>query len=248
MGILDGQVAIVTGASRGIGKVIAEVLAEEGAFVLICARDEAKLKNALESMISSGRRVIGRCVDVADAGAVQGMVDACLNEFNRLDILVNNAGIARDSLLARMSSEDWGTVLGVNLTGVYNCTKASLRPMLKQRSGRIINIASVVGIMGNPGQANYVAAKAGVIGFTKAVARELASRGITVNAVAPGFIETDMTAAMAQKTRDEILKQVPMERFGTPAEVANCVKFLASSEASYITGQVIHVNGGMLMP
>jgi 3-oxoacyl-[acyl-carrier protein] reductase len=185
--------------------------------------------------------------NVADTAQVQEALDRLIQESGRLDILVNNAGITRDNLIVRMKEAEWDQVLAVNLKGAYNCIRAATKPMLKQRYGRIINISSVVGVMGNPGQANYVASKAGLIGLTKAVARELGSRNITVNAVAPGFIQTEMTEALPQKTREEMLAQIPLRRFGTPEEVAHAVAFLASDAAAYLTGQVIHVNGGMIM-
>ena len=245
----DGnRVALVTGAARGIGQVIAMALAEPGLTVYIndvSHWDEAaKTQKGIEGK-GGAARVIE--FDVTDAAAVEQAVDQIIKESGRLDILVNNAGITRDNLVVRMKEEDWDLVLAVNLKGAYNCIRAAAKPMIKQRSGRIINISSVVGAMGNPGQANYVASKAGLMGLTKAVARELASRNITVNAVAPGFITTEMTEALPEKTKELMLAQIPLNRFGSPEEVAYAVAFLASEQAAYITGQVIHVNGGMLM-
>jgi len=245
----DGnRVALVTGAARGIGQVIAMALAEPGLTVYINDvahwEEAAKTQRGIEEK-GGAARVIE--FDVTSAAAVEQAVDRIVKESGRLDILVNNAGITRDNLIVRMKEEDWDLVLAVNLKGAYNCIRAAAKPMIKQRSGRIINISSVVGAMGNPGQANYVASKAGLMGLTKAVARELASRQITVNAVAPGFITTEMTEALPEKTKELMLAQIPLNRFGTPEEVAYAVAFLASEQAAYITGQVIHVNGGMLM-
>jgi 3-oxoacyl-[acyl-carrier protein] reductase len=242
------RVALVTGAARGIGRAIALALAQPGMMIYIndvANLDEAALTQKWVEDRGAKARVVS--FNVADAAAVPQAFDDIIKESGRLDILVNNAGITRDNLIVRLKEAEWDQVLNVNLKGAYNCIRAAGKPMIKQRYGRIINIASVVGVMGNPGQANYVASKAGLIGLTKTVARELASRHITVNAVAPGFIQTEMTEGLPEKTRAEMLAQIPLSRFGTPEEVAQAVVFLASDTAAYITGQVIHVNGGMLM-
>jgi len=244
---LHGKVAVVTGGSRGIGRAVACALAREGAAVTLCARDRVALEKAAAELEASGAQVLAVEADVAQAPQVEQMVEACLERFGSVNILVNNAGITRDNLLLRMKDEEWEAVLSTNLKGVFHCTRAALRPMLKQRGGRIINLTSVVGVMGNAGQANYVAAKAGIIGLTKATAKEVASRGITVNAVAPGFIETDMTHALDPGRQEEIRSRIPLGRFGMPEEVGELVVFLASDRAAYITGQVIHINGGLWM-
>jgi 3-oxoacyl-[acyl-carrier protein] reductase len=242
------RVALVTGAARGIGRSIAVALAQPDLMLYLNdVASPAEAQDSLREVEARGARAAYLRFNVADPAEVEQAVDAIIQESGRLDILVNNAGINRDQLLVRMKEEDWDQVLAVNLKGAFNCLKAAAKPMIKQRSGRIINISSVVGIMGNAGQANYVASKAGLVGLTKSVARELASRQITVNAVAPGFIETAMTRKLPEKTRDAMLAAIPLNRFGTPEEVAHAVAFLASEQAAYITGQVIHVNGGMLM-
>ncbi|AKM18492.1 3-oxoacyl-[acyl-carrier-protein] reductase [Geobacillus sp. FSL K6-0789] len=247
--MLEGKIALVTGASRGIGRAVALELARQGANVVVnYAGSEAKANEVVEMIRSLGREAIAVQADVARAEEVERLVKTALDQFGRLDILVNNAGITRDNLLMRMKEEEWDAVINTNLKGVFLCTKAVTRPMMKQRGGRIINIASVVGVIGNPGQANYVAAKAGVIGLTKTAARELASRNITVNAVAPGFITTDMTEALSEELKGEMLKQIPLARFGEPDDVARVVAFLASDAAGYMTGQTLHVDGGMVMP
>ncbi|SFA41921.1 3-oxoacyl-[acyl-carrier-protein] reductase [Parageobacillus thermantarcticus] len=246
--MLQGKVALVTGASRGIGRAIALELARQGAKVAVnYAGSEAKANEVVEEIKNMGGEAFAIQADVSDAKAVEQMVKAVLERFERIDILVNNAGITRDNLLMRMKEEEWDDVININLKGVFNCTKAVTRPMMKQRYGRIVNIASIVGVMGNPGQANYVAAKAGVIGLTKTAARELASRNITVNAVAPGFITTDMTERLSEEIKTEMLKQIPLARFGEPEDVAKVVSFLVSDAASYMTGQTLHVDGGMVM-
>ena len=245
---LSGKTALVTGASRGIGKAIALELARQGANVAVnFAGSAGRAAEVVGEIQALGGKAISIQGDVADAKRVTEMVGETIQEFGRLDILVNNAGINRDTLLMRMKEEDWDAVVNTNLKGVFLTTKAVTRQMMKQRSGRIINIASVVGLAGNAGQANYVAAKAGVIGLTKTTARELAPRGITVNAVAPGFIETDMTGALPEGIKGEMLGQIPLSRFGSPEDVAHLVTFLASDEASYITGQTLNVDGGMVM-
>ncbi|TVQ23819.1 MAG: 3-oxoacyl-[acyl-carrier-protein] reductase [Leptolyngbya sp. DLM2.Bin15] len=243
---LHEQVAVVTGASRGIGRAIALALAEAGAKVAVnYARSSQAADEVVEKITAAGGEAIALQADVAQADQVDGLISAVLERWGRVDILVNNAGITRDTLLLRMKPEDWQAVIDLNLTGVFLCTKAVSKLMLKQRSGRIINIASVSGQMGNPGQSNYSAAKAGVIGFTKSVAKELASRGVTVNAVAPGFITTDMTHDL---NSDEILKFIPLGRYGQPEDVAGMVRFLAADPAAaYITGQTFNVDGGMVM-
>ncbi|KRH98137.1 3-oxoacyl-[acyl-carrier-protein] reductase [Cylindrospermopsis sp. CR12] len=240
------QVAIVTGASRGIGRAIALQLAEKGAKIVVnYASSSTAAEKVVSEIIALGGEAIALQADVSQAGQVEDMVNKTLETFNRIDLLVNNAGITRDTLLLRMKLEDWQAVIDTNLTGVFLCTKAVSKIMLKQRSGRIINISSVAGQMGNPGQANYSAAKAGVIGFTKTVAKELASRGITVNAVAPGFIQTDMTSEIKA---EGILQYIPLGRFGKPEEIAGMVSFLATDPAAaYITGQVFNVDGGMVI-
>lgn len=246
--LLDGKVALVTGASRGIGRAIALKLAAEGAKVAInYAGNTAKAEEVKAEIEKNGGQAILVQADVADAAAVETMVSTVVEAFGQIDILVNNAGITRDGLLMRMKDEDFDAVINTNLKGVFYCTKLVSKLMMKKRSGRIINMASVVGLMGNAGQTNYAAAKAGVIGFSKSAAKELAARGITVNMVAPGFIDTDMTAAMTDKARDMTLTGIPLNRMGTPEDVANAVAFLVSDNASYITGQVINVDGGMVM-
>ncbi len=244
---LQGKVAVVTGGSRGIGRAVATVLAREGAVITLCARDRVLLEKVAAEIESSGVQALAVQADVTRASEVEQMIGACVERFGQVDILVNNAGITRDNLLLRMKDEEWDAVLSTNLKGVFHCTRAVLRPMIKQRSGRIINLTSVVAVMGNLGQANYVAAKAGIIGLTKATAREVASRGITVNAVAPGFIETDMTHALGPELQEQMRSQIPLGRFGRPEDVAELVAFLASDRAAYITGQVIHLNGGLWM-
>ncbi|HLG43572.1 MAG TPA: 3-oxoacyl-[acyl-carrier-protein] reductase [Nitrospirales bacterium] len=246
MGI-EGKIAIVTGAAQGIGRAIAETLAGAGADVAVVDMDVARAQETVSAVKSHGRRALAIKANVADWVDVKAMADQVLAEFGRIDILVNNAGITRDGLLLRMKEEDWNLVLDVNLKGTFHCTKAVLPTMSKQRGGAMVNIASVVGVMGNAGQANYAASKAAVIGFTKTVAREYASRGITANAVAPGFIETAMTQGLGGEVREALLKQIPLGRLGSPLEVAYAVRFLVSPEAAYITGHVLHVNGGMMM-
>ena len=246
--LLDGKCALVTGASRGIGRAVALKLASEGAKVALnFAGNEAAANEVRQEIEAMGGQAILVKADVADEAAVQDMVQKTADAFGRIDILVNNAGITRDGLLARMKEEDWDAVLSTNLKGVFLTTKAVAKLMMKQRAGRIVNMASVVGVTGNAGQANYSAAKAGVIGFTKTIARELASRGVTVNAVAPGFIDTDMTSVLSDKAKEAALTGIPLGRMGTPEDVAAAVLFLASDQASYVTGQVLHVDGGMVM-
>ncbi len=245
---LENQIAVVTGAGRGIGHAIAVRLAKEGARVASVSRTEANAQRTADE-INNIRPDAAKAyaVDVSDHAAVQQIGAQILEEFGRVDILVNNAGVTRDGLSMRMSTEDWDTVLNTNLKGAFNFVQAIQRPMLKQRSGRIINISSVIGLIGNAGQANYAASKAGLIGFTKSLAREMASRGITVNAVAPGLIETDMTAVLSEEIRKNILSKIPLGSLGQPDDIANAVAFLASPEAKYITGQVLAVDGGMVM-
>ncbi len=243
---LRDRVAFVTGASRGIGRAVAVRLAASGAAVAACARGDHAGGVAAE-IAAAGGRAEALSADVTSAGELQAAVRAALDRFGRIDILVNNAGIARDQLLMRMKPEEWDAVIATNLTAAYSCTQAVLRPMLRQRWGRVVNVGSVVGQSGNAGQANYAASKAGLIGFSKALAQEVAARGITVNVVAPGFIETDMTAAIGDAAREALTARIPAGRLGQPEDVAAAVCYLASEEASYITGQVIGVNGGMYM-
>jgi 3-oxoacyl-[acyl-carrier protein] reductase len=245
---LDGKVIIVTGASRGIGRSVAIELAKLGAKVVInYAGNEAAAEEVKSIIVAAGGQAIVVKADVGNVEAVDAMVNETINTFGKIDILVNNAGITRDNLLMRMKEEDWDAVININLKGVFVCTKAVSRIMMKQRSGKIINMTSVVGVMGNAGQANYAAAKAGVIGFTKSMAKELASRGITVNAIAPGYISTDMTAVLSEQLKEDLAKKIPVGRLGRPEDVAAAVAFLASDLANYITGQTLNVDGGMLM-
>lgn len=245
--LLAGKVAIVTGSSRGIGKASAIALAKEGASVVVNYARSSEAADAVVAELSEiGGEAIALQADVSKADQVDAMIKATMDKFGRIDVLVNNAGITRDTLLLRMKPEDWQAVIDLNLTGVFLCTRAVSKIMLKQRSGRIVNISSVAGLMGNPGQANYSAAKAGVIGFTKTIAKELAPRGVTANVVAPGFIATDMTGDL--KNTEEILKYIPLARYGKPEEVAGLIRFLAADPAAgYITGQVMNVDGGMVM-
>lgn len=243
---LTGRVAVVTGASRGIGRAVARELATSGARVLAGAREQHADAVAAE-ITAGGGTAHAVSVDVMDSASIRRMISTALDRFGRVDVLVNNAGIARDQLLVRMKRDEWDAVLATNLTAAFTCAQAALRPMLKQRFGRIINISSVVGQMGNAGQANYAASKAGVIGLTKSLAREVASRGITVNVVAPGMIDTEMTRAVMQASREAWASKIPLGRLGTPEEVASAVGFLASDKAAYITGQVVCVNGGLYM-
>lgn len=244
---LQGKVAVVTGAAQGIGRAIAEALARDGADVAVADLDAGRSQETMAAVQQLGRRALNVKVNVADWNDAKAMAEQVIKEWGKIDILVNNAGITRDGLLLRMKEEDWNVVLQVNLNGTFHCTKAVLQPMTKQRYGRIVNIASIVGVMGNVGQANYAASKAAVIGFTKTVAREYASRAVTVNAVAPGFIDTAMTQGLSPDVREVLQKQIPLGRLGQPDDIAAAVRFLASDEAAYITGQVLHVNGGMLM-
>ncbi len=244
---LQGKTAIVTGAAQGIGRAIAECLAQAGADIAVADLDPGCSVETVASVEKLGRKALNIKVNVADANETKAMVEQVLKTWGKVDILVNNAGITRDGLLLRMKEEDWNLVLQINLNGTFNCTKAVLQPMTKQRYGRIVNIASIVGVIGNAGQANYSASKAAVIGFTKTVGREYASRNVTVNAVAPGFIDTAMTHGLSADVKDTLLKQIPLGRLGTPADIAAAVRFLVSEDAAYITGHVLHVNGGMLM-
>lgn len=244
---LQNKVALVTGAAQGIGKVVALKLAVCGADVAVSDLNTEKLNETANEISSLGRKALAIRANVADFKEVETMLEETVNKLGGVHILVNNAGITKDGLLLRMKEEDWDAVLSVNLKGVFNCTKAAVKYMSKERYGRIVNIASIVGEMGNVGQANYAASKAGVIGFTKTVAREFAARNITCNAIAPGFIETAMTQALPEKVREALAKQIPMGRLGTPEDVANAILFLVGSGSSYITGQVVNVNGGMYM-
>jgi 3-oxoacyl-[acyl-carrier protein] reductase len=243
----EDRVAIVTGGGQGIGRTILLDLASKGVNIVAADINLDGVKQVSSEAEGLGVRSIALKVDVSDADSVQAMVDAAEDGFGRVDYLVNNAGITRDSLLMRMDDEAWNRVIDINLTGAYLCSKAVIRLMMKQRFGRVVNISSVVGAMGNAGQTNYAASKAGMIGFTKSLAREVAARNITVNAVAPGFIQTAMTDALPEKAREDLVALIPSQRLGTPEDVAASVGFLLSDEASYITGQVIHVNGGMYM-
>ncbi len=246
--LLDGKVALVTGGSRGIGRAVALELAGAGAKVVVnYAGNAAAAQEVVSAIESSGGAAIAVQADVANGEAVEALVKQTMDTFGRIDILVNNAGITRDGLLMRMKEDDWDAVMDTNLKGVFHCTKAVSRIMMKQRCGRIINMTSVVGIMGNAGQANYAAAKAGVIGFTKSMAKELASRGITVNAIAPGYIATDMTAVLSDQIRTEMAEKIPTGRLGAPEDIAAATLFLASDAAAYITGQTLNVDGGMVM-
>jgi 3-oxoacyl-[acyl-carrier protein] reductase len=246
--LLDGNVAIITGASRGIGRAVAIELANAGAKVVVnYAGNHAAAQEVAETIKAAGGEVLLVQADVANAESVEQMIKQTMDAFGRIDILVNNAGITRDTLLMRMKEEDWDAVINTNLKGIFNCTKSVSRIMMKQKSGRIINMTSVVGVMGNAGQANYAAAKAGVIGFTKSMAKELASRGITVNAIAPGFITTDMTALLSEQVKTELASKIPLGRLGTPEDIAKSVLFLSSGAANYITGQTLNVDGGMVM-
>jgi 3-oxoacyl-[acyl-carrier protein] reductase len=243
------RVVVITGGSRGIGRSVALKFAEEGARIILAHYDpeESAARETLDMLDSRGISAEAHKVDVSSFGFVDQWFKDIFERFERVDVLINNAGITRDTLLMRMGEEEWDAVLGVNLKGVFNCTRSVVRPMIKQRSGRIVNITSVVGQIGNAGQANYAASKAGVMGLTKTTARELAGRGITVNGVAPGFIDTEMTAGLPEKVREGFLSQVPLGRMGTPDEVAEAVYWLCSDASRYITGQILHVNGGMYM-
>jgi 3-oxoacyl-[acyl-carrier protein] reductase len=244
---LTDKVALVTGASRGLGRAIALQLAQEGASIAAVARSEEALKETLEAVRALGVTAEGFALDVSDSAAAEAVVDKIAARFQHIDVLVNNAGVTRDGLLMRMKSDDWDAVLNTNLKGAFNLTKPVARLMVRQRAGRIVNISSVIGLMGNAGQANYAASKAGLLGFTKSVARELASRSITCNVVCPGFVETDMTKGLGDDLRAKLLEKIPLARLGQPEDVAGVVSFLCSPAASYMTGQILTVDGGMVM-
>ncbi|OUL05588.1 3-oxoacyl-ACP reductase [bacterium AM6] len=243
---LQGEIALVTGASRGIGAAIADLLAAQGATVIGTATTESGATAIGERLAAHGGH--GRALNVTDAAALDAVLDGIAKEFGPISILVNNAGITRDNLLMRMKEDDWASIIDTNLTSVFRTSKAVMRGMMKARKGRIINIASVVGVTGNAGQANYAAAKAGIIGFSKSLAKEIGSRGVTVNVVAPGFIDTDMTKALPEEARTALIGDIALERLGSPEDIAHAVAFLASPAAGYITGETLHVNGGMYMP
>jgi 3-oxoacyl-[acyl-carrier protein] reductase len=247
MNLLENQIAVVTGAGRGIGRAIALKFAAEGADVVCVSRTADNSEKVASEVRGLNRKAWAVALDVADATAVNAAVERILSDAGKVDILVNNAGVTRDGLLMRMSDADWDTVLSTNLKGAFLVTRAFTRSFLKQRSGRIINVASIVGLIGNAGQCNYAASKAGLIGFTQSTAREFASRGVTVNALAPGFVETDMTAVLTPEIKTELLKKIPLNSFGQPEDIANAALFLASPGARYITGQVLTVDGGMVM-
>jgi 3-oxoacyl-[acyl-carrier protein] reductase len=247
MALLEGQIALVTGATRGIGAAILNVLGKEGATVIGTATSDVGAATIRSAIVDAGFKGTGLVLNVQDAAAIESAVKTIEAEFGGISILVNNAGITRDTLLMRMKDEDWQAVIDTNLTSVFRLSRAVVKLMMKARTGRIINIASVVGFMGNPGQTNYVAAKAGMVGFTKALAREIGSRGVTVNCVAPGFIETDMTKSLSTEQVSKLVQNVPLGRLGQVDDIAHAVCYLASPHASYITGNTIHVNGGMLM-
>lgn len=245
--LLSGQTAIVTGASRGIGAAIAARLCEAGANVVLCSRSAESVGQTADILREKGHTVLAVQADISEKSDIENLVEQTLSAFSRIDILVNNAGITRDMLLMRLKDEEWDAVVQTNLTGTMYCTRAVLRPMLRQRSGRIINISSVIGLIGNAGQASYAAAKAGILGLTKATAKEVGTRGITVNAIAPGFITTDMTAQIPEQNQEQLLELIPLREFGHPEDVADAVCFLASDAARYITGQTLQVDGGMVM-
>lgn len=248
MGRFEGKAAIVTGASRGIGREIALLLGKEGARVAVNYSGSKEKADEVVGLIQeAGGEAFAIQANVSDADSVKNMVDETLKMFGSIDILVNNAGITKDNLLMRMKEEEWDDVININMKGVFLCTKGVTRQMMKQRAGKIVNVASIVGVSGNPGQANYVAAKAGVIGFTKTAAKELASRNINVNAVAPGFITTDMTEVLTEEVKEQMLSVIPLGKLGSPQDVARSVLFLLSDDAAYITGQTLHVDGGMVM-
>jgi 3-oxoacyl-[acyl-carrier protein] reductase len=244
---LKDKVSIVTGGARGIGRDIALLFAKEGSNIAICDVNADALNETAKEIEALGRKVMTGVVDVTKPDQVDSFTQKTLDNFGKIDILVNNAGITRDGLLVRMSENDWDLVLDINLKGAFNCTKAVSRIMMKQRDGRIVNMASIIGVMGNAGQANYAASKGGLIAFTKTVAKELASRNVRANAIAPGFIQTAMTAKLSEEVRSEMLKHIPLGKLGTPQDVANLALFLASDDSAYITGQVIKVDGGMVM-
>src|SRR6266540_432371 len=247
MGQLASQIAVITGAGRGIGRAIALKFAGEGADIVCVSRTAENAEKVAGEVRALGRKAWAHAVDVADSKAVADAGEKILGETARVDVLVNNAGVTRDGLIMRMSEEDWDTVVNTNLKGAFLFTRAFARAFLKQRSGRIINVASIIGLIGNAGQCNYAASKAALIGFTKSIARELAPRGITVNALAPGFIETDMTAVLGEEMRKELLRKIPLNSFGQPEDIANAALYLASPAARYITGQVLVVDGGLVM-
>lgn len=247
MNFLNDKVAVVTGAGRGIGRAVAIAYAKMGANVVCVSRTQENSAKVATEIEALGQKSWAFAVDVSDTSAVESSAKNILEATGKVDILVNNAGVTRDNLLMRMSEEEWDTVLNTNLKGAFNFTKAFTRPFMKQRSGRIINIASVIGLIGNAGQSNYAASKAALIGFTKSVAKELAPRGVTANAIAPGFIETDMTAVLDEKVRGSIIDRIPMNRFGSPEDIANTAIFLALESTNYMTGQVLTIDGGMVM-
>jgi len=244
---LKDKVAVITGGARGIGKEIALAFARAGARCALCDMNKDELEAAVKEVEAAGSQALAVELNVVSLAQCEAMVNKIIDKFGKIDILINNAGITKDGLLLRMREEDWDAVLAVNLKGTFNCTKAAIKVMLKQRYGRIVNVASIIGVMGNAGQANYAASKAGIIGFTKSIAKEVASRNITVNAIAPGFIATKMTDILSEDVKTAMLKQIPLARFGTPEDVARLVLFLASDDAGYITGQVVQIDGGMLM-